>query len=146
MTDEPPLIRPALPADVPSLEPLLAAVGFPTDPSTIAHRLARLAGPADRALVAEVGGQIVGLLTAHLTPALHRPNSVGRVTLLSVAESAQRQGVGRALILAAERELSAAGCTIVEVISNRRFENAHKFYESLGYDFTSLKFKKVLGD
>ncbi len=144
MTALVPHIRPALPADAPDLEPLLAAVGFPVDVPTIAHRLEALAGSADLALAADLEGRIVGLLTAHLTPALHRPHPVGRITLLAVAESVQRRGIGRALMMAAEHELSAAGCTIVEAISNRRFKDAHAFYEGLGYDFTSLKFKKVL--
>jgi hypothetical protein len=41
-------------------------------------------------------------------------------------------------------ELIERGCTIVEVISNRRFSDAHVFYEQLGYELTSYKFKKIL--
>lgn len=48
------------------------------------------------------------------------------------------------MLKAAEDEFRALGCGIVEVISNRRFSEAHGFYEACGFEQSSLKFKKRL--
>src|SRR5204863_3055212 len=95
-------------------------------------------------LVAELDGDLVGLATVHVTTVLHRPTSVGRITALVVAERARRRGVGRALVAASERWIAARGCGLLELTSNRQRIEAHAFYERLGYEPTSLRFKKSL--
>lgn len=137
-------IRFAGPADAGPLVPLLSQLGYPTDEATIAERLLRLTTEGDEALVAVRGEAILGLATVHATPVLHRPAPVGRVTALVVAEGARGQGVGRALMDAAERRLRGRGCVMVEVTSNRARTDAHAFYERLGYVATSFRFAKTL--
>ncbi len=99
---------------------------------------------AEVVLVAVRAGALLGVVTAHVTPVLHRPEPVGRLTALVVAEAARRRGVGRALVEAAEELVAARGCGLIEVTSNRRLVDAHAFYERLGYEATSLRFKKTL--
>ena len=145
-------VRDARPADAPALAALLAELGYPVAPEVVAARLAALIAAGDRALVAaETSGETteattpLGLVTVHVTPVLHRPTPVGRVTSLVVAERARGRGVGRALVAAAERLLAEKGCALVEVTSNRRRTDAHAFYERLGYAATSFRFGKPLG-
>lgn len=52
-------------------------------------------GPADHVLVAEVGGQVVGV--AHLRVLSHRRAHVGHVRLLAVLDQFQSQGIGSRL-------------------------------------------------
>jgi GNAT superfamily N-acetyltransferase len=137
-------IRDARPEDVPALAALLAELGFPAPAAAVARRLDALRDAAEAVLVAARDGQVVGLLTAHVTPVLHRPRPVGRLTALVVTGRARGQGVGRALVGAAERLLAARGCGLVEVTSHRRLTGAHAFYGRLGYTVTSLRFKKSL--
>jgi GNAT superfamily N-acetyltransferase len=137
-------IRDARAADVPSLTTLVAELGYPTPEATMAARLDGMLVAGETVLVAERAGDIVGLLTVHVTPVLHRPTAVGRLTALVVAERARGAGVGRALVGAAEQLLASRGCALVEVTSNQRRKDAHAFYERLGYDVTSLRFKKDL--
>jgi GNAT superfamily N-acetyltransferase len=145
MTDDNTIdIRAASLADAPALSALVAELGYPTPEATIATRLDGLLHAGETVLVAERTGDIVGLLTLHVTPVLHRPTAVGRLTALVVAERARGAGVGRALVNAAEHVLASRGCALVEVTSNRRRTDAHAFYERLGYDVTSLRFKKDL--
>ena len=45
----------------------------------------------------------------------------------------------------AERQALGKGIRIMEVISNHRYAEAHEFYRGLGYEPSSLKFKKQIG-
>ena len=138
-------IRGAEAADAPALAALLERLGFPAAPDAIASRLARLVGVGDEAFVAAVAGEVVGLVTLHVTQVLHRPAPVGRITGLVVAEAATRKGVGRALVGWAEARLADRGCWFVEVTSGLARSDAHRFYERLGYRNDDLRFFKVLG-
>jgi GNAT superfamily N-acetyltransferase len=84
------------------------------------------------------------LLTVHITPVLYRPTSVGRLTALVVAKQERGKGIGRALVDAAEQFFAERGCKLVEVTSNLRLADTHSFYKRLGYEATSLRFKKSL--
>jgi ribosomal protein S18 acetylase RimI-like enzyme len=137
-------IRDARAADVPALAALVAELGYPTPEATMAVRLNAMIDAGEKVLVAERDGDVVGLLTLHVTPVLHRPTAVGRLTALVVAERARGAGVGRSLVAAAEHILAARGCALIEVTSNQRRTDAHAFYQRLGYDVTSLRFKKDL--
>ncbi len=139
-----PEIRIARPGDALALSDLLAELGFPTPPDVVAARLVELGARDELVLVAERDGATLGLLTVHVTPVLHRPTPVGRLTMLVVTQRARGQGVGRALVAAAERRLAQRGCALVEVTSHRRLKRAHGFYERLGYEATSVRFGKAI--
>jgi GNAT superfamily N-acetyltransferase len=64
------------------------------------------------------------------------------VSALVVDAADRGRGIGRAPVAAAERELAAAGCGLVEITSGLRRADAHKFYERLGYERTSARFVK----
>jgi len=137
-------VRDARPDDAPALAALLAELGYPAPDAVVAERLEALRQEGEVVLVAARGGDRLGVLSIHVTPVLHRPTPVARLTLLVVPERARGQGVGRALVEAGERILAARGCALVEVTSNRRRTDAHAFYERLGYEATSLRLKKDL--
>ena len=63
--------------------------------------------------------------------------------MLVVSEAMRGQGVGKALMGAVEARCAALGCVLVEVTSNMRREDAHRFYEGLGYERTSFRFAKA---
>jgi ribosomal protein S18 acetylase RimI-like enzyme len=138
------VIRNARPKDVSTLTSLVGELGFPQSVETVAERLNALSEAGESVLVAQKGQEVVGLVTVHVTPVLHRPTPVGRLTALVVAERSRGQGLGLALVEAAERLLLAKGCALVEVTSNRELSGAHAFYERLGYEVTSLRFRKFL--
>ncbi|MBX3378638.1 MAG: GNAT family N-acetyltransferase [Phycisphaeraceae bacterium] len=139
-----PEVRRATLRDSIAISGLLAELGFQTPADTVAARLGTLEQAGERVLVAIVSGEVVGLATIHITPVLHRPKPVGRITLLVVAERARNRGTGRAIVDASERVLSESGCGLVEITSNAALRGAHAFYERLGYTRTSVRFFKPL--
>jgi ribosomal protein S18 acetylase RimI-like enzyme len=139
-----PLVREAKPGDSGAIAALVTALGFASAAAEITRRLAALRKAGEPPLVVEVGA-IVGVLTWHVTPALHRPRPVGRVTMMIVEERARGRGLGTALLDAAEARLRAAGCGLVEVTSNIELGGAHAFYRRRGYERTSYRFAKELG-
>jgi len=136
-------VREAAPRDAEALSGLLGELGFPTAADAIRKRLKVLQKAGEPPLVADEEGPI-GCLTWHVTPVLHRPTAVGRVTMLVVTDRARGRGVGTALLDAAEERLRQAGCALVEVTSNIELGGAHEFYKRRGYRRTSYRFVKEL--
>jgi GNAT superfamily N-acetyltransferase len=137
-------IRVADAVDGEALAALLGQLGFEASADELADRIGRLSRMAEPVLVAKLDDQVAGCLTWHVMTVLHRPLPVGRITMLVVAETARRKGIGRALVEAAEARLTARGCGLVEVTSNVKLRAAHAFYRHLGYDQTSHRFAKAL--
>ena len=100
-------------------------------------------GMGARAVLWRGSEQVVGCASWSLMRVLHRPGPVGRASMLVVSEAARRKGVGKALMAAVEAKCFSLGCVLVEVTSNLRRADAHKFYEALGYDKTSYRFGKT---
>ena len=64
--------------------------------------------------------------------------------MMVVDEALRSRGIGAALVRAAEAALAAQGCYMVEVTSHMRRTEAHRFYERLGYDRTSVRLARML--
>jgi ribosomal protein S18 acetylase RimI-like enzyme len=139
-------IRAATVADAAEIARLLTELGHPTRANDIAGRWASWLAAGNAALVATSGPgpSLCGLATLGCMFVLHRPHPVGRITALVVEPARRGRGLGRALVLAAERQLAERGCGLLEVTSNERLESAHAFYQRLGYRRTSLRFAKEL--
>lgn len=138
-------IRTATEDDAPELARLLTALGHPTAAGTIVVGWKEWAAAGNSALVAPgADGTLAGVATLHQMTVLHRPKPVGRITALVVDAPARGQGIGRALVAAAEGAFAASGCRVLEITSNLRLTDAHAFYERLGYKRTSLRFAKTL--
>jgi ribosomal protein S18 acetylase RimI-like enzyme len=131
-------------ADAAEVTRLLGQLGYPWPVNDVAVRIKAFLASDERALVAprEGSASLLGALTLHITPVLHRAGPVGRLTMLVVDESARGQGIGRALVAAAEKYFEERGCVLIEVTSNKRRTDAHAFYERLGYRGTSARFAK----
>ena len=141
----PHVIRPATVRDAAELARLLTQLGHPTDVARVERCWDEWAAEGNAALVAtHADGTLAGVITVHHMLVLHRPRPVGRLTALVVDASVRGQGIGRALVAAAEEWLARAGCALLEVTSNVRRADAHAFYERLGYERASVRFAKSL--
>jgi ribosomal protein S18 acetylase RimI-like enzyme len=138
-------IREAKPADAQALSALIGELGFEASASDLRARLASLRKAGGPPLVAE-RGELVGCLTWHVMTVLHRPAPVGRITMMVVTERERRGGVGRALVQEAAARCAAKGCGLLEVTSNIELSAAHGFYRKLGFERTSYRFARALGE
>ena len=138
------VIRAAEDRDASELVQLISLLGHEVDEDGVRSRLAELAQGGIPQLVAVEHGRVVGLCGLHGMTAIHRDRPVGRVTILVVREEARGSGTGRKLLEAAEEELRSRGCGLLEITSNERLGDAHRFYEHLGYERTSFRFMKRL--
>ena len=133
------VVRSAAPADCSALERLIAQLGYQVTAAEVAARLAAMEQEGRLVLVAELGGEVVGCLSTSVMRVLHRPAPVGRISMMVVEAEVRGRGIGARLVRAAEEALVAAGCQLVEVTSNLARTEAHRFYERLGYERTSVR-------
>ena len=135
-----PIIRPAAEADVPALAELIRQLGYDETAETVAARLAALEASGQVALVAELDGRAVACLATSIMPVLHRPKPVGRMSMVVVEQGLRGRRIGEQLVRAGEAWLKDRGCGLIEVTSNVKRTDAHRFYERLGYEKTSWRF------
>jgi len=110
---------------------LAATVGEET-PVTEAYVTKYLASPTSRALLAEVGGQVAGLLTYSVRPDLYHAASTCLIEELVVREKMRGQGVGSALLEELFSRLTALGCAEVSATTLPDNFKAIEFYKAHG--------------
>src|SRR5262245_22327622 len=138
-------IRPAQPNDADALASLVTQLGYQTSCAQMHQRLAVfLSLPGYHAFVACASDRAVGMARVWLGYALELDGRYGRITAVAVDESVRRQGVGRALMQHVEQWLRDQDAAMVTLTSAAHRREAHKFYESLGYDGKGVRFKKWL--
>jgi len=139
-------IRPATSADAEGLATLVTALGYPTLPSQMTARLnAILAERHYTTLIAEDRGAPVGFIGIRRGLAYEADLPYAQIMALAVASSHRRQGVGRALVQAAEAMLAQTGIAVAVVTTGNQRSDAHRFYEANGYTFTGRRYLKRFG-
>lgn len=141
-----PEIRNAKPADAERMVELIRYLGHEIDEKAFRKNLKALKKTGELPFVATLGKKIVGMCGVGVRTVISRPAPLGRITTLVVDEAAQRHGIGRLLVEAVEKWMSKRGCMLIEVTSNDRRSAAHAFYRHLGYERTSMRFVKKLGE
>jgi GNAT superfamily N-acetyltransferase len=155
MTPEGLVIRPAIEADLGRAVELLVLGALPggpprvEDPADVAPYAAALREIDDAGgavLVAELRGEVIGV--CQLTVFRHLQANGGRcaeIESVHVHPDHRGSGVGTALLRDAVGRARAIGCYRVQLTSNARREDAHRFYERLGFSRTHVGFKMPLG-
>jgi ribosomal protein S18 acetylase RimI-like enzyme len=97
-----------------------------------------------KTLVAEIGGKLCGMIgTVWHSSYLHNDLS-GQVIALVVSNKMRRRGIARELVAAAEKDFLRRKITRVTLTTRFEREEAHRFYEKLGYARTGFRFGKNL--
>ena len=141
-----PTIRDARDRDAKAIAVLLTQLGYPSDSDAVEERLDRMRVVGDRVIVAEVDGEVVGLVHLQVTPALERERPAGKLGVLVVDEEHRGQGLGRALVEAAEHEARLRGCELIYLTTAERRDDAHAFYERLGLEYAGRRYSRTLSE
>jgi GNAT superfamily N-acetyltransferase len=140
-------VREARITDAPEVVRLLSQLGHVQPAGDSGARLTAFLEQGECVLVAERASSpsapLLGVVTLHIAPVMHRAGPIGRLSAVVVDESARGGGIGRALVAAAEVYFAARGCAMIEVTSNKARTDAHAFYARLGYTATSVRFAKT---
>ncbi|MGH8826273.1 MAG: GNAT family N-acetyltransferase [Jiangellaceae bacterium] len=146
------LIRPATRADVPAIVALLvddeigATREQPDDLVPYLDAFERIdADPGEVLVVADVDGAVVGTLQLTIIPGLSRVGTTrAQIEGVRVGSGQRGSGLGAQLIQWAIDEARARGALIVQLTSDLKRVDAHRFYERLGFEATHAGFKLTL--
>ncbi|MBN7783792.1 GNAT family N-acetyltransferase [Ponticoccus gilvus] len=95
--------------------------------------------------VAEQDGALLGCLHLTFLPGISRLGAWrGQVESVRVAAAARGSGLGRRMLEWAADTARARGCTLVQLTTDKTRPEAHRFYESLGYQPTHIGYKLPL--
>lgn len=132
-------VRAATAADADALSVLLSQLsGVSLDRAEVANNLAAARKAKAGMVVAELG-DIIGCCGWAMVTTVHR-GPIGRLTVLIVAKTHRRKGIGTAMLAAAETALAKAGCRQVEAMSDITINNSHNFFRSLKFEQASYRF------
>lgn len=144
------LLRRAIETDVPALAALLVddAIGAGREDASDLEPYLRAfravdADPAHLLVLAEdAGGSAVATLQLTLIPGLSRHGALrAQVEAVRVAASRRGSGLGSALMRWAIEESRARGAGLLQLTSDLRREDAHRFYQRLGFVGSHLGMK-----
>ena len=138
-------VREARPDDASALADLVTQLGYPSRAAQVASRLTALLSADQGLLVAEVGGAVVGVVHVDRWAALVLDDAA-EIGALVVDNQWRGQGIGRALLQAAEEWAAQRGCSTLHVRTNIVRQRAHEFYFHNGFRHvkTSLTLVKEL--
>ncbi|MBR8744104.1 GNAT family N-acetyltransferase [Nocardiopsis sp. MG754419] len=147
-----PTIERARVEDVPAIvalladDPLGAGRETPDDLDPYLRAFAVIdADPHQYLAVARRDGRVVGTLQLPLLPGLSRTATTrAQVEGVRVHADERGGGLGTALLRWAEHEAERRGCALLQLTTDATREDAHRFYERLGYEASHVGFKKTL--
>jgi ribosomal protein S18 acetylase RimI-like enzyme len=138
-------IRAAETKDAEALARLMCELGYKTAKSEMQMRLGRIAADERyRTFVAVRDGKVCGMIGTITNPSYEHNDLGGRILALATSSTMRRRGIGRALIATAEKDFAERGINRVALNTRLTREDAHKFYESLGYKRNGWRFVKDL--
>jgi GNAT superfamily N-acetyltransferase len=146
-------VRRALRTDLPRLLELLAddalgknreGVGS-DDPAYIRAFDAIDRDPNQQLLVAELDGRVVGMLQVTYIPGLSRRGAWrANIEAVRVDSGVRGRGIGAWLMSRALEHARKRGCRLAQLTSDRRREDAHRFYARFGFVDTHVGYKLTL--
>lgn len=117
----------------------------PNHPRYLAALAAIDADPNQRLLVAEYEGQPAGTLQLTFIPGIARlGESRCLIEAVHIAPNLRSRGLGSQMIRWAIEQARARGCGIVQLTSNKKRVDAHRFYQRLGFAQSHEGFKYSL--
>lgn len=144
--------RAANEADLPAIvamladDPLGAQRESPDDLTPYQHALELITNdPLLMQLICERDGEIAGTMQLSITPGLSRKGmSRMQIEGVRVSSSIRGGGIGQQMIEWAIDYARERGCGLVELTTDKSREDAHRFYERLGFEQSHFGYKLKL--
>ena len=146
------MIRLATVEDIPAIVAMLAddplGATRETDAGSSGYKMAFekiSSDPNQLLVVGELAGEVVATMQLTFIPGLSRGGSTrALIEAVRVRGDQRGRGLGRRFIGWAIDEARAAGCAVIQLTSDRSRADAHRFYESLGFEASHLGMKLML--
>ena len=138
-------IRDAELFDAAELAALACELGYKTTTAEMESRLVSiLRDPRYKTLVARKDEKICGMIGTFSASSYLHDDLSGRIIALVVSKESRRCGIGAQLVAAAEKDFAQRGIKRVTLTTRFEREEAHQFYEKLGYEQNGWRFVKQL--
>jgi ribosomal protein S18 acetylase RimI-like enzyme len=138
-------IRVAEMNDAAALAQLMCELGYETTKSEMQMRMERIAADeCYRTFVAVLNGKVCGMIGTLTCPSYEHNDPGGRILALATLSTMRRCGIGSSLVATAEKDFAQRGIRRIALNTRLAREDAHKFYESLGYERNGWRFVKQL--
>ena len=117
----------------------------PHHPRYIAAFDAIATDPNQQLVIAEFEGQVVGTMQLTYIPGINRLGELrSLIEAVHIAPTHRNLGLGGEMIGWAIEQARARGCGLVQLTSNKKRLDAHRFYERLGFSESHEGFKLAL--
>lgn len=136
-------IRSAAPSDASAITALLIKLGYQVTATHIKQTLSG-SSESDPVFVATHNDTVVGMIALHIARWIQLEKPIARIPAMIVYSEFQRRGIGRRLIDRALDHARKTGCGVIELTTANDRDDAHAFYRDLGFEQTSLRFKRTL--
>jgi|SRR4051794_3691289 N-acetylglutamate synthase-like GNAT family acetyltransferase len=137
------LIRHATGADIEAIINLVKQLGYDLSREHASANLHMYEKVQGFIFVAVKNEKVTGFISGAFIPLFHSHEMMFRITALCVDEKERGHGIGKTLVERIEEVCRKKECNYLEVTSGKhRKENAHIFYESIGY--TAYKGKRFI--
>lgn len=123
--------------DLEALIELMHKLGYEHNKESLLHNVSAVRESRGEIFVAERLGQVCGCVCAILDVRLAE-GAIGEIVSLVVNQSDRGKGVGRGLVFTAEHWLKYK-VTTIRIRANVVREEAHTFYETLGYSLSKTQ-------
>jgi GNAT superfamily N-acetyltransferase len=138
-------IRAAEMTDAAGLARLMCELGYETTKSEMHIRMERIAADERyRTFVAIHDGGVCGMIGTITFSSYEHNDCGGRILALAVLSTMRRRGIGRSLVVTAEADFVQRGIRRVALNTLLSRQDAHEFYESLGYERNGWRFVRQL--
>lgn len=131
--------------DMEALAELMTQLGYPTRASEMQMRMETiLANKSYATFVAVNNGRVCGMIGTFAQQTYEHNSPSAKILALVVSDKMRGRGVGQALIEAAEQDLARKNIKRIAVNARFEREQAHKFYQNLGYKKNGFRLVKEL--
>ncbi len=118
---------------------------LPLDPGYLATFHAMDADQNTLLIVGEIANEVLACMQISFIPGLtYRGGWRAHIEGVRVADRMRGKGIGHALMEEAMRLSRERGCKIMQLFTHNDRRDAHRFYESLGFERNHLGFRRAL--